>query len=94
MIEALCDFGSHLLKAYVFKSFDLLSLCDFGPHLLEACVFESFDFVYSPVTCFDGRRENWALGVWSSPVMIVWMIWIALMVGGKTGPLEFGAHQS
>ena len=74
MIEALCDFGSHLLKAYVFKSFDLLSLCDFGPHLLEACVFESFDFVYSPVTCFDGRRENWALGVWSSPVMIVWMI--------------------
>ena len=70
MIEALCDFGPHLLKAYVFKSFDLLSLCDFGPHLLEACVFESFDFVYSPVTCFDGRRENWALGVWSSPVMI------------------------
>ena len=57
-----------------FKSFDLLSLCDFGPHLLEACVFESFDFVYSPVTCFDVRRENWALGVWSSPVMIVWMI--------------------
>ena len=74
VIEALCDFGPHLLKAYVFKSFDLLSLCDFGPHLLEACVFESFDFVYSPVTCFDGRRENWALGVWSSPVMIVWMI--------------------
>ena len=74
MTEALCDFGSHLLKAYVFKSFDLLSLCDFGPHLLEACVFESFDFVYSPVTCFDVRRENWALGVWSSPVMIVWMI--------------------
>ena len=44
--EALFDFGSHLLKAYVFKSFDLLSLCDFGPHLLKACVFESFDFVY------------------------------------------------
>ena len=80
MIEALCDFGPHLLKAYVFKSFDLLSLCDFGPHLLEAYVFESFDFVYSPVTCFDGRRENWALGVWSSPVMIVWMIWITKVI--------------
>ena len=46
------------------------------------------------MTCFDGRRENWALGVWSSPVMIVWMIWIALMVGGETGPwsLELTSH--
>ena len=38
------------------------ALCDSGSHLLEAYVFKSFDFVLSPVTCFNDRKGNWALG--------------------------------